>query len=126
MNFMAAQARTLQAIRKLEEIYTSVDQTRQRVDHLQRSGGQVIETVQQLNGFIHGQELRADSQRAQIRELKQAEEFLQHELVEAAKNHKVIEKLREQKLTIFKKEKNQREQNEINDIIVMRAKGRRA
>lgn len=121
-NFMNAQANTAKGLRDLESLYVAIDLARARGHEMQQgvSDHRTTPTLQNIDVFISGQKIRIDRQRAVIRDLKAIEERFHEELIEASREKKALEKLREKHLQEYRLELARREQNELDDLAVMR------
>lgn len=120
--YLAAQANTLEAIRLLEQLYVAIDVARQRGHELVTGGPdlRMTPTLQHTDLFINGQKIRIERQRTKVRELKTIEEEKQELLAQAAREKKTLEKLREKHLQEYRKERDRKEQEEADDLSVMR------
>jgi flagellar export protein FliJ len=120
--FLEAQAKVDQAVAQLNEYYAQVDRTREQNLTLQLQGGANAPSLTANESFITGQKFRIDSQRMMIRDLKMEAEALQEALLEAAKEVKTLEKLKERQLEEFKKKRRKHEAREIDEIVTLRHK----
>lgn len=121
-DFMIAQENTRQAMKQLEDMYVAIDLARSR-GHNMVTGSpdpRMAPTLQHVDLFINGQKLRIGHHRTKIRDLKGEEERLQDLLVQAAREKKTLEKLREKHLQEYREERARREQEEADDLSVMR------
>lgn len=121
-DFLNAQVNTLNALRDLEGLYVAIDVARARGHEMQKGVANLhmAPTLQNIDVFIGGQKIRIERQRAVIRELKATEERFQELLVQAAKEKKTLEKLREKHIAEYRAELARREQEELDDLSVMR------
>ncbi len=121
-DFLAAQANTNLAKQVLDQMYVAIDQTRARGHELVTGGPdpRMTPTLQHHDHFINGQKIRIEQQRTKIRELKTIEEELQDLLARAAQEKKTLEKLREKHLQEYRAERARKEQEEADDLAVMR------
>jgi flagellar protein FliJ len=117
-----AQAKVDQAVAKLNEFYDQVDEARQRTASLENQGGAQAGALISNSEFIGGQKYRIEAQRHVIRGLKAEAERLQDILIEAAKETKTLEKLRERQLEEFKIKRRKLEAKELDELIVTRFK----
>jgi flagellar FliJ protein len=122
--YFEAQAKTREALDKLESLYVAIDDVRARASHLQSAGGgaQTIFSLQDTDLFIRGQKLRIEAQRKVVRELKQIEEQEQEVLIARAMDRKALEKLKEKRLQEFRTEIDLKEAAEADDMNVIRYK----
>ena len=121
-DFMLAQANTVNALRDLEALYVAIDVARNRGHEVQVgiSDTRMAPTLQNIDVFIGGQKIRIERQRVVIREFKAEEERLHDLLIEASKEKKTLEKLREKHLGAYRIEMARREQLELDDLAIMR------
>lgn len=77
-------------------------------------------TVQQINQFLSGQDLRIKLQNQRLSEFEKVVEAKREILKKASIEVKIIEKLKEKKLEEFKREYNRQEQNEIDELTALR------
>jgi flagellar FliJ protein len=120
--YFEAQAKVDQAMKVLNEYYAQVDRTREDSLNLQKQGGTFAPTLVANENFVTGQKFRIEAQRMQIRDLKMEAEALQDALLEAAKEVKTLEKLKERQQEEYKKKMRKREANEIDEIVTLRHK----
>ncbi|CAN5462119.1 hypothetical protein BH10BDE1_BH10BDE1_08190 [soil metagenome] len=120
--YIEAQAKTVQSLKDLEKLYVAIDLARTRGHELVTGAEnrQTTPTLQNVDVFINGQKIRIDRQRAVIRDFKAEEERLQDLLIQAARERKTLEKLRERHLEEYRVEMARREQAEVDDITTMR------
>lgn len=120
--FILAQANTVKALRDLEALYVAIDVARTRGHDMQigESDRRMAPTLQNIDVFIGGQKIRIDRQRVVIREFKAEEERLHDLLIEASREKKTLEKLREKHLQEYRVEMARREQLELDDLAIMR------
>ncbi len=74
----------------------------------------------QIDEFISGQGVRIALQKKRVREYKAIVEEAQELLLEAAKERKIYEKLREQRLAEFKDSEKKRELKRVDDMVSTR------
>ena len=121
-DYLSAQANTKTALEELEQLYVAIDVARTR-GHALVTGGpdpRMAPTLQHTDLFINGQKIRIERQRSKIRELKAIEEEKQDLLAQAAREKKTLEKLREKHLQEYRAERARKEQEEADDLAVMR------
>ena len=106
----------------LEKMYQQIDDSRQRAGILQSRGGDQAPSLVLIDDFINKHKLRMDMQRKKIRELKHIAEEKQQALVNAAKEYKILEKLREKRVIEFKDILKKRELKFVDDLVTMRFK----
>ena len=120
--FVEAQTKVDAAIAVLGEYYDQVDRTREETLNLTRQGGALAPTLVSNSDFISGQKFRIEAQRLKIRELKMTADELQEALIEAAKETKTLEKLKERGLEAYKKDRRKREMKETDELVTLRHK----
>jgi flagellar protein FliJ len=117
-----AQAKVDDAVNELNGFYKQVDDTRLTNQTLEKSGGALASRLVMNDGFIEGQKIRIERQRLKIRDLKSAAEILHEQMVEAARETKTLEKLKEKRKEEFKKKMRVREMKENDEIVTLRHK----
>ena len=110
------------AKRDLEEMHRSIGGARERASRLMIEGGDITGFLNQTDFYIAGQEVRIKLQKERIRELASVEEQKHAILVEAAREHKKVEKLKERSFRRFREEKRDRELRAMDDLTTMRFK----
>ncbi len=116
-----AQANVDRATKELDGLYAAVDEARKDVPRMEREGRPAA-SVAQVDEFINGQKIRIERKRGEIRELLAIAEARQVELVEAAKERKTLEKVREKRLEDFKLRRKKHELKENDELVVTRFK----
>lgn len=119
-DFLFANKDLAEAEALLQSYYDTIAQARQTAGMLRVSGGLCAENLQQTDLFIAGQEVRISRQKEKIRELASIAEQKHAILIEAAKEHKKVEKLRERRMDRFRREQKRRELKEVDDLVTMR------
>lgn len=107
-------------LEKLDQMYQLIDDSRKRAMDLAITGGAQGPMLVGIDEFINGQKIRIERHRSQIRELMAEVERLHELLVEAAKERKTLEKLRERKLEEFRLLRRKKEAKEIDELVVTR------
>jgi flagellar FliJ protein len=118
---LAAQA-VAQANAALKEMYEAIDQSRLRAGRIEREGGPRAAELAQIDDFIRGQGVRIERHRGKIRELMARAESLQEALVEAARERKTLEKLRERRWNEHKDSAKKRELRRLDELTTTRYK----
>lgn len=77
-------------------------------------------SVQQINQFLSGQDLRINLQNQRLSELEKVVEAKREILRKASVEVKIIEKLKQKKLEEFKREFDRKEQNELDELSALR------
>ncbi len=120
--FVEAQTRVDAALAVLSESYDQVDRARQESSDLTRAGGALAPKLVANSDFISGQKFRIEAQRLTIRELKMTADELQEAMIEAAKETKTLEKLKERGFETYKKDRRKREMKETDELVTLRHK----
>lgn len=120
--FAEAQANVDEATAKLNSFYDQVDRTRLENGQIAKTGGKTAPSLVANDQFIEGQKYRIETQRKKIRELKSIAEELQDAMVEAAKETKMLEKLKERQTLEHKKVQSRRELKATDELVTMRHK----
>ncbi len=120
--YAAARARVDEAEAELRSMYDGIARSRERAGRLEREGGAQGPALSLIGEFIDGQRIRIERQRRKIRELLMDAEEKQGALIEAAKEHKTLEKLKERRLKEFKRAVKKKELKEIDEIVTTRFK----
>ena len=107
---------------ELEKMYQQIDDSRQRIGLFQATGGNQVPSLALNDDFIIKQKIRLELQRKKIRELKSIAEEKQQALVIAAKEYKILEKLREKRVIEFKDLLKKRELKLVDELVTTRFK----
>lgn len=118
-DYMDACGKTAEALRALDAMYLAIDAAREN-NQVLVSTGSGASHLTTIETFIVGQKLRIVSHRKKIKELKAEEERLQDILIEAAKEKKTLEKLKENRRREYDDEQQRKELREYDDMAVMR------
>ena len=100
----------------MKELITQAIQSRYDI---QKAGGVVGENLQSIQTFIRGQKIRVQTQEKILNGLQKITEDKRLILVEAMKNLKTLETLREKRLDDFKRALKKREIKQLDELIVM-------
>jgi flagellar FliJ protein len=117
-----AKAKVDAAMKILEEMYQLIDSSRLRAGEISSEGGAQTVALSQIDTFISGQKIRIERHRATLRELLGELERRQELLVEAAKERKTLEKLKERRLEEYKLARKKRELKRMDELVVTRFK----
>lgn len=120
--FLEAQARVDQCLKDLDQLYEDQDQARLEIEKISRQGGHNSPRLQALDEFIAGTEIKIQRQRAKARELIQVAEDKRDILIEAAKEHKILLKVKDRRYAEFKRAERKREEKVMQDLVTMRFK----
>lgn len=104
----------------IQNLYSSIDQTRQRASLIQTEGGTIAGALGSYEDFIQGTKVKIETEKHKVREMMTIVEQKMQVMIERQADVKAMEKLREKGLEEFKKMQRQKEQKEIDDIIVVR------
>ena len=113
-NFLNDEIALLENMKQLKQ-----DSLQQRAE-LVNSSQTWSSTVEQINQFVTGQDLRIKNQNLRLLEFEKQVEALREILRKASIEVKIIEKLKEKKLEDHKKEQQRKEQNEMDELSVLR------
>ncbi len=119
---VAAQKQVDVAEVELERMYQQIDDSRQRARMLEVQGGKQAPSLAFIDDFINKHKIRIEMQRRVIRELKQIAEIKQQALVAAAKEYKILEKLKARKLVEYKEVMKKRELKQVDELVTTRFK----
>ena len=92
------------------------------MEKIKTEGGPAKGELQNHEDFIHGQKIKIERKKQEIRGLKAEAEEKQTILVQKAQDTKVMEKLKGKQYEKFHKEARRREVKEADDIVVMRTR----
>lgn len=120
--FFEAQRLVDEANRELERMYAQIDESRARALKLETEGGEKATSLVQIDEFINLQKIRIERHRMKMRELIAEAERRQDLLVEAAKERKTLEKLRERRLEEHAHQAKLAELKEVDELVVTRFK----
>ncbi len=123
-DYIIAQKDLDQAEIELENMYQQIDDSRQRARLLEVTGGKQAPSLALIDDFINKHKIRIEIQRKKIRELQQVAELKQQALVSAAKEYKILEKLKEKRLVEFKDSVKKREMKKVDELVTTRFKRR--
>lgn len=119
-DFAEAQNALNDEIAKLQNmIQIKEDSIRERNDLVKNTQTWGL-SVQQINQFLIGQDLRIKLQNQRLSEFEKVVEAKREILRKASVEVKIIEKLKEKKLEEFKREFEREEQNEIDELTALR------
>ena len=114
--FAEAQQAVDQILNKIESMYTRLDEVREQIAQIQTKGqGDKISEIREMESFIFGHKIRIDQERLKARELMIVAEEKQEALILAAREKKVLVKLKDKRLVEFKEWLNRMEAKELDD-----------
>ncbi len=101
--FAEAQAAVDVILSRLEEMYKRMDEVRMEISGAEKvSGKDAIAAVCEMNSFLRGHKVRIEGVRQEARVLLAAAEAKQEALIFAAREKKVLLKLREKRLAEYR------------------------
>ena len=121
-DFMEAQRKLDDCLEGINSLYQSVDGARSGIAAQQKVGdGEALQGIRATEQFIEGQKIRIQNERQRARTLMTKVEEMHEKLVEAVKEYKKIEKLRDRMKVQYKKEMKKTEAKRMDDLVVIRA-----
>ncbi|MCB0365222.1 MAG: flagellar export protein FliJ [Bdellovibrionaceae bacterium] len=111
-----------ESLDKINGMYKSLDQTRTEIQQLQKGGNQAIASINQREEYINGLRVRIEQERQVARQLMMVAEEKLHILMEAAKEHKSLDKLKEKRSQEHRQAKKKKEIKEVDEMVTMRHK----
>ncbi len=119
--YAEAQANVDECLRKIEGMYRRLDEVRDEVSQAQRAGqGHSIEQIREMESFMGGHKIRIEAMRQAARVLLQIAEEKQEALVSAARDKKMLVKLKEKKKIEHQEFLRQVETKEQDDMTMAR------
>jgi flagellar FliJ protein len=119
--FAEAQQALNEILLKIENMYRRLDEAREEIAAAERVGGpRQIEEIRALEQFMSGFRRRIDETRLQARELMVATEEKQEALIAAAREKKILVKLRERRLHEYRERLDRIEAKELDDMTMIR------
>ena len=124
--FAEAQAAVDECLRKIEAMYNRLDEVRIEIFQAQTDGRvEKIAMVREMEHFLGGHKIRIETLRLEARRLLVIAEDKQEALVEAAREKKILVKLREKRLLEYHVRLRDLEAKELDDMTMVRqARGR--
>ena len=124
--FAEAQQAVDECLRAIEAMYQRLDQVREEISQLQQRGQpRDIDQVREMDAFIIGHKIRIERQRLHARELLVVAENKQGALMEAARNKKILLKLKERRLSEYRTWLARLEAKELDDQTMLRSARRK-
>ena len=121
-DYAVAQKDVDSAVVELERMYQQIDDSRQRARMLEVKGGKQAPSLALIDDFINKHKIRIEMQRKKIREFQYVAETKQQALVIAAKEYKILEKLKEKRLIEYKEILKKRELKNVDELVTTRFK----
>jgi len=105
--------------------FRAIDETRLLIVSLQKIGSsESLGEILSAEHFISGVKIRIVRERERARELMRIMEEKHELLIEAARAHKMLVKLRDRKFSEYRKERRRDEAKRIDDLVTIRSKRR--
>ena len=121
--YLEARTQLEELLYEIDEMYKSIDKSRLSISRLQFGKEALrIEEIQALEAFILGQHVRIRSERVKARELMRNVEEKQDIFFQKARDFKVIDRLREKRMSEFRRNKRKKEEKQMDEIVVLRSK----
>lgn len=121
--YLQAKAQLDECLERIEVCYRDIRQTRQQIAEAEKSARVgSLDWIQQAESYMKGLEIKIHRERQTAREHMMEVEAKQEVLVEAAKERKAMDVLRERKWQEHRVLLRKMESKELDDISVMRAK----
>ncbi len=124
--FAEAQGAVDECLRAIEAMYQRMDEVREEILLAQKEGdAHHLHQIVEMEGFLNGQKVRIDRLRLKARELLVVAEIKHEALIEAAKEKKILVKLKEKRFAEYKDRLNRIELKELDDLTQMRTARRK-
>ncbi len=120
--YVKAQLAVDQSLKKIDSLWRDIDTTRKNMENEQVAGGKKSEYLAGLDEFIKGCKIRIEKEKICLRELSMIAEEKREIFIEAVKEFKILEKIKEKKAKEYKIEKTKRETKEIDNLVTTRYK----
>lgn len=120
--YYQAKAKVDEVMNQINEMYGLLDRTRREIQDLQRSERGPIPDIQLREEFIGGLLIKIENERRRARILMSEAEEKHHQLLEAVKEFKALEKLRLKRHQEFVRQQRKLEAKEIDELVTMRYK----
>ncbi len=125
--FAEAQAAVDVCLREIEAMYQRMDEVREDIWAAQKDGGgESIHRIVEMESFLTGQKVRIERMRLKARELLVTAEIKHEALIEAAREKKILVKLKEKRFAEYKIWLAHMEAKEQDDLTSMRTARRKA
>lgn len=121
-DYFQAKVAVDEALDRINGMYKSLDLSRSEIQELQKGGDQVLAAINQREEYITGLRVRIENERQVARQLMMVAEEKLHILMEATKEFKSLDKLKEKRIKEFRQDKKKREIKEIDEMVTMRHK----
>lgn len=119
--FSEAQADVDRCLNELEGMYRRVDEVRVEISNLERIGTpDSLSTIQEMHSFINGHKIRIERVRLKARELLIIAEEKHEALIAAAREKKILVKLKEKRFAEYRSWLQRIEAKELDDLTMVR------
>jgi flagellar FliJ protein len=119
--FAEAQAAVNEILDRIEKMYQRVDEVRAELSVAEKDGSpSKLQEVRDMNLFIIGQRRRIEETRLEARRLITVAEDKQENLIAAAREKKIMVKLKERRLNEYRERLKQIEAKEMDDLTMVR------
>ena len=119
--FFEAQRAVDEILKRIEEMYRRMDEVREEIHAAQVEGSaRKLEEVRSMEEFLINHRRRIDQTRLEARELMEVAEEKQEALIIAAREKKILVKLRERRLQEYRDWLNRMEAKELDDLTMVR------
>lgn len=122
-DYLEAKAKLDEVLNSINMMYLSIDQSKARIGQVEMSPNVNLSEISSIHEFIMGQLKKIETARYKSRELMAIAEEKHEIMVEAAKNKKVLEKLKEKRREEFRQEQKKIETKRLDDLVTMRYRG---
>lgn len=124
--YAEAQAAVDECLRAIEDMYRRMDEVREEILVAQQKGdGHHLHQIVEMEGFLSGQKVRIERLRLKARDLLVVAEEKQEALIEAAREKKILAKLKEKRFAEYKERLTRLENKEMDDLTNMRTARRK-
>lgn len=121
--YAEAQAKVQDCLAEIQKMYNQIDQTRLMIAETEKNkNSQQAPVFVSSHEFVDGQKIKIERKRREARELMAISEKKLDALIEATREHEVLKRLKEKKLTEFRLESKKRDMKRIDDLVTMRLK----
>jgi flagellar FliJ protein len=119
--FSEAQAEVDKCLNEIEGMYSRIDEVRSEIAAEEKLGdaGSMMR-AQEMHAFINGHKLRIERLRLRARELLQIAEEKHEALIEAAREKKILAKLKEKRFAEYRSWLQRIEAKELDDLTMVR------
>ena len=105
---------------RLQSLYTAIEHEKQAIETMRASGSINSRDINAHYQYLRKLKLDVDTQQKRIVQARNLEEKRRIELLEAAKERKMLENLKERQREAYVAEANRKEQAVIDDVAVTR------